>query len=171
MAKLSGITVVFFLSLLTGCGGTHDHGPNDPDADGHHGHAHHAHGDLGPNGGHVVEFDREGYHAEWLHDDKAGKLTVIILDESAGKEAAIPASSVAITISVKDAAGTANDTTYELVAVNASQSEPRTASRFENSKPDKNLLTHAKMGDAVNARLVVKIGDETYVGPIKHEGH
>ena len=53
----------------------HDH---DHDHDGHDHHDHdHAHM-HGPNGGPVLELGDEEYHAEWLHDDESGKVTVVL---------------------------------------------------------------------------------------------
>jgi hypothetical protein len=50
----------------------------------HEGEHHHDHDHKdGPHGGHILELtggDKD-YHAEWLHDDEKGTVTVFLLDE------------------------------------------------------------------------------------------
>src|SRR5262245_6577760 len=69
----------------------HDHGHGQS----HSGHDH-GHPNTGPSGGHLVEFQTEDFHAEWLHDDETGKLTIYILDGAAKQPVPIAAESISI---------------------------------------------------------------------------
>lgn len=77
----------------------HDHDHDDHDHDEHAGHDH---GEIGPNGGHIVELEGAPYHLEWVHDegkpaaDVEKVITFYILDGDAKKEAPIAAEALTI---------------------------------------------------------------------------
>lgn len=75
----------------------HDHGDHDHDE-----HAGHDHGEIGPNGGHIVELEGGPYHLEWVHPEgkaaaEAEKMiTFYVLDEDGKKEFPIAAEAIAV---------------------------------------------------------------------------
>ncbi len=59
--------------------------------------AEHAHAHVhGPHDGELIELGDEEYHAELIHDDEAGKVTIYILDGA--HEKAVPIEAGTITI-------------------------------------------------------------------------
>lgn len=69
----------------------HDHGAGaDP-------HAAHAHPAQGPHGGHVVELGSPQHHAELLHDEATGTLTVHLLDAEVKNPVRIAENQIALT--------------------------------------------------------------------------
>ena len=63
--------------------------------------AEHAHPDEGPHGGSLVELGDEKYHAELLHDDDKGTVTIYLLDGAAKN--AVLTDAKEITFNVKHA--------------------------------------------------------------------
>ena len=61
--------------------------------------AHDGHATKGPHGGSLIELGEEEYHAEFVHDDKAGSVTVYILDSAA--KASVPIEAAEVTINLK----------------------------------------------------------------------
>ena len=51
-------------------------GPPSTGDDGHD----HAHSSEGPHGGSLIELGNEEYHAELVHDEQAGTITIYVLD-------------------------------------------------------------------------------------------
>lgn len=158
------------LVAWVGCGPTNTAGDGDGDDD-HGEHAGHDHGHddhhEGPHGGHILEFDKEGYHAEWTHDDEAKVVGVFILDESGKKDVMIDAESVAIEVTIEDS----EPQTFELLAVNSEEGVG--ASQFE--LEDQELLVHLKLTGKeeanVKATLKAVIDGETYAAGIVEEEH
>jgi hypothetical protein len=133
----------------------HDHAGHD------HGHAH----DLGPNGGHLLELGDEQFHAEWVHEDESGKLTVFILD-AAGKELVpIAAEKLVLEKTIGD-----RTDKYELLAVDRQGEAPKSA-RFE--IVDKALLAALQLvGQGVEASLTVDVNGQPFTVKFpKHEDH
>jgi hypothetical protein len=137
---------------------TDDHGHEGHD---HAGHDHPAHG---PNGGHILEPDTEGYHFEWTHNED-GLVTVYALDESAKK--ALPIAAGELTINIK-VAGT--EQSFTLPAVDASEGK---ATKFEVT--DKELLGVLESldpkGESVTATLVANIEGQSKPVTAKFEVH
>jgi hypothetical protein len=130
---------------------------------GEHTHKHsdgeHAHPEHGPHGGDIVELGKEEYHAEVVHDEASGTVTIYVLDSAAKKSVPIDADHV--TINVK------HDGKGEQFEVKSSPQEgdgDGKSSRF--TSEDKEL---AKDLDH-EARLVIEIAGKSYTGEIKH-GH
>src|SRR3989337_1170847 len=58
----------------------------------------HAHPSEGPHGGSLIELGAEEYHAELIHDDQAGTVTIYLLDSAAKAAVAIDAPDVTINL-------------------------------------------------------------------------
>jgi hypothetical protein len=72
---MSGLLVVVAACMLASCGNdapTTGGKPSEPDKA--HGHAHH-----GPHGGHLIEVGDHVAHVEFLHDPKAGTVTLHVV--------------------------------------------------------------------------------------------
>jgi hypothetical protein len=164
---------VAMLVWISGC----DSKPSTPptvypshvdDHEGHgHDHAHdhgHSHAEDGPNGGHLIELGQEEYHAEWVHDDDSGKLTLYILDGAAKKAVPISATSVTIEKKIGDKVDK-----YELQAVGRSETNT-TSAQFEIT--DKPLIEALKTaGQGVDATLHVDVNGKSFQGKIEHHEH
>jgi len=142
--------------------------PPPPTAAGDHGHGHDSdgHPTEGPHHGVLVELGQEEYHAEVVHDDKAGVVTVYLLDGSAEKTASTAAPDLAINVKHGD-----KPEQFKLAALPQEGDAKGTSSRFQLT--DKELVEHLDEKDAA-ATLQVTIGDTPYSGKIPpggHEGH
>lgn len=58
-----------------------------------------AHAEVGPHSGSLIELGKEEYHAELVHDEKAGTVTFYILD-GAGKKA-VPIDAAEVVVNLK----------------------------------------------------------------------
>ena len=135
---------------------------------GDHGHSHdeHGHPSEGPHHGVLVELSKEEYHAEVVHDDKEGVVTVYLLDGSAEKPATTDAAEVAINVKHGD-----KPEQFKLPALPDSADVKGTSSRFQ--LKDKELIEHLDEKGAT-ATLQVTIGGTPYSGKVPaggHEGH
>lgn len=168
MKKLQGwmslLAVVSLTMQLAGCGPK-----NQEDEHGHH--HHHDHGSDSLHGGHLIELEPGDYMAEWTHDDKAGKLTIFVLDSKGKADAPIAADIVKITGELKNKEGQLIPFEYPLLAVDPSEEDPPKAFKFENSKPSPDLIIRAKQGEAVKAALEFEVDGKQYRGAIKHDHH
>lgn len=120
----------------------------------------HDHPSKGPHGGALVELGNEEYHAEMVHDEKAGKVTVFLLD-SAGKQA-VPISARDLTVNIRRSGKPAQ---YRLKAAPLEGEEQGKCSAFASS--DKELLEHLD-AEGVEARLRVSINGKSYSGKLEH---
>ena len=153
--------VVVCALLLFGCGRQDTDSPMGNDSS-HHDDSHHDHNhDLGPNGGHLIVLGNEEYHAEWLHDDEKGSLTVIILDSTAHEEVAVEATSITINVVVND-----EPKHYELSRTEESDGK---GARFEIVNSE--LIVALNIGSGVQAKLLVQINGVPYSGRIEHASH
>jgi hypothetical protein len=157
-------TAVVLACLIAGCGRTSSTLPTDQ-ADGG-GHSHDlTHGQVGPHGGHLVELGDGQYHAEWLHEDETGRITLIILDDKPEDEVAIAAKQVLVDIGVGG-----RRKSYPLEAVHTAEEEEKMkTSRFEIVSEE--LLVALKVGEGVSAILRVDVGGKTLTGQIEHHAH
>jgi hypothetical protein len=165
----SCLPLSFVLLVALGCGSQPAPDPA-PGANSHtdahdHSQCAHNHEELGPNGGHVLMLGEEQYHAEWVHDDEAGKVTVILLDAEAKEEVNTTAEAVTIDVKVLDA----EPRQYSLAATNRNEEDPPRASRFELTEPA--LITAMKIGEGVEAVLNVEIDGQPFSASIEHEAH
>lgn len=137
----------------------HEHGPGTHEAHGEQGG--HSHPSEGPHGGQILEFGSADYHAELVHDEASGAVTVYILDSGATK--ATPVEAAELTVNVKQG-GEAKQ--YVLAAAPDEGETGGKSSRF--TTEDKALGEDLHAG--AEARLVAKIGGRSYNAAIEH-GH
>lgn len=166
------VAILGVMFLMAGCNSS----PSPPtvlpthvEDQGDHGHDHahdhgHDHADDGPNGGHLIELGAEEYHAEWVHDDDSGKLTLYILNGAAKELVPISASSITIEKKIGDKVEK-----YELPAVGRTDANT-TGAQFEII--DKPLVEALKTaGQGVEATLLVEIEGKAFQGKIEHHDH
>ena len=112
----------------------------------------------------MVEFQSEDYHAEWLHDDGSGQLTVYILDRTAKALAPIAAPHITIEKKIGD-----KTERYELRAADGGDKSSKVA-KFE--IVDKPLIEALKSaGQGVDAKLLVEIEGKSFEGKFEHHDH
>ena len=164
--RLTPLLSAAFAAALLGCeSGTAPSGPmtNPPPptaatGDGHdHGHDH-AHPSEGPHHGVLVELGKEEYHAEVVHDDKEGIVTVYLLDSSAKKAVTTDAAEVVINVKHGD-----KPEQFKLPAQPDTGDAAGASSRFV--LKDKELIEHLDEKDAA-ASLQVTIGGNPFSGKI-----
>lgn len=113
----------------------------------------HVHPDKGPHGGGLIELGEEQYHAEMVIDKESGKVTIYILDGHVEEAVPIDAKEVSISEQSKS---------YTLQAMPAEGDPEGKSSVFVgNDKALADLLS-----GHVHARLIVKIGEESFNGGI-----
>lgn len=127
----------------------------------------HDHPHDGPHGEPLIELGNEQYHAELVHDEKGGTVTVYLLDGSGKKAAAIDAKEVTINLK-HDGKGEQ----FKLAAQPETGDPEGKSSRFTSN--DKELLEDLdKEGN--DAQLVVEVGGEQLRAKVAHdhdhEGH
>ncbi|MFK7776819.1 MAG: hypothetical protein QM501_01695, partial [Gimesia sp.] len=89
--------------IFTGCDSNTDQGKSFSEAapedvtmvEEDHGHDHPS---EGPHHGSLIELGKEAYHAELVHDEKNGSVTIYILDGAVKKSVPIKAESVLINV-------------------------------------------------------------------------
>ena len=152
----------------------HDHDDQQHDHDDHqhaegeghdHGGHQHAHGSEGPHGGGLVELGGGAYHAEVVHDEPSGAVTVYLLDEKAEASVAIAAGELTVNLQ-HDGQGKQ----FKLAA-EPQESDPQgQSSRFVASD---DTLGEELDHEHGSAQLVVAIDGKQYRGPIEHhhDGH
>jgi hypothetical protein len=139
---------------LSGCGSSTSEKTASTGNGGHE----HAHPSEGPHGGSLIELGNEEYHAELVHDDAAGTVTIHILDSAA--KASVPIDAGELTINVSHE-GQAEQ--FKLSAASA-EGEGK-SSQFVSSSAD--LAQELDHEHAV-AQLVVTINGKQYRGTIEH---
>ena len=172
------ITLSMVVSMaLVGCGSptktpapnhddhAHDDGHDHGDHDGHdhdgHDHGDHGHAEEGPHHGSLIELGKEEYHAELVHDDDAGTVTVYLLDSSAKGAVPIEASEIKVNLSHD---GSAEQ--FSLAASPQPNDPSGKSSKFAST--DKELAEDLDLEDA-EAKLVVSIAGKQYRGSIEHD--
>lgn len=143
------------VTVLVGCGTNTQ--PNPAEVDDAHDHAHPS---EGPHGGELIELGNEQYHAEMLHDEESGTITIHLLDSTAAEPVAIEAAEV--TINVKRNGQAAQ---YALAAAPETNDPTEKSSRF--TLTDATLLADIESGSP--AQLVVRIAGAQYRGDIEHD--
>ncbi len=140
--------------------GGHQHGPEG--GDDHAGGRGHGHSSVGPHGGQILEFGSADYHAELVHDEPSGSVTVYVLDSRAAK--ASPVEGAELTVNVRGDGGAKQ---YRLTAnPDAGETDGR-SSRFTTDDAALGEALHA----GAEARLVAKIGGRSYTASIDAHGH
>lgn len=155
MRTLSFLTLCLGTLLFVGCGGPK---PNEQTAEKtpkpQHDEEPHQHPSEGPHGGILIELGEEEYHAELVQDEPKKTITVYVLDSKAKN--AVPIEAQEITISAKSQS-------YPLEAQPLEGEAEGKSSRFVST--DKALNEYVGSGHA-HARLILKIGDQSYNGAI-----
>lgn len=155
MTIAGGLTLAVLMA--TGCGRTPAPAPNTTaNGDGEA----HVHPTEGPHGGELIELGNEEYHAELLHDEQAGTVTIYILDSHAEKVVPIEATELMINMT-RD--GQAEQ--FPLAA-SAEQTDPEgMSSRFVSNDAQLGAgLDHEGAGP----QLVVTIAGKQFRGHIEH---
>ncbi len=121
----------------------------------------HAHASEGPHGGGLIELGNEEYHAELVHNDDAGTVTIYILDSAA--KAAVPIDASEVIINLKhDGKGEQ----FKLPA-SAEQGDPAgKSSRFVSSDAE---LAEDLDHEASEPQLVMTISGKQYRGAVAHD--
>jgi hypothetical protein len=146
---------------ITGCG-SKTKTPTSKNKSGEDAHAH-SHAEEGPHGGSLIEIGEEEFHAELVHDTKAGTATVYILDSAA--KASVPIEATEITINLKhDGKGEQ----LKLAASPDANDAQGKSSRFVSSDAE---LTKYLHDEAIEAELAVTINSKPYRSKIEHAHH
>jgi hypothetical protein len=147
------------LFSLSGCGGKTSKKPTAGETTNGTAHAH-EHATQGPHGGSLIELGEEEYHAELVHDDAKGTVTVYILDS--GAKASVPIDSTAITINLKHEG---RGEQFNLAASPDAGDPMGKASRFVSSQAE---LAKDLDDEHADAQLAVSINGKPYRGKIEH---
>ncbi len=129
--------------------------------DEHADHDEHAHPSEGPHHGSLIELGKEEYHAELVHDDDAGTVTIYLLDSAAKESVPIDATKVLVNLTHD---GSAEQ--FELAASPQSTDPSGKSSRFVST--DKELAEDLDL-EGVEAKLVTTIDGKQFRGSIQHD--
>ena len=166
-----GLTACALLFAIGCAGETSTSGPETAGppntVDAHDDHAGNAHPSEGPHHGGLIELGNEEYHAELVHDDDAGTVTIYILDGAATKQVPIDAKEITI-----NATHDGKPEQFKLAATPDTNDPAGKSSRFVSN--DKELALHLDE-EGAEPRLVLSINGKSYRGTIthdhNHEGH
>lgn len=120
----------------------------------------HQHPTKGPHGGAIVELGDEELHAEVLHDDAAGTVTVYLLDGEVKRYMTIASPEIVINVRHNKKA-----VQFKLKAKPQSSDRDGRSSRFE--VKNQQLVELLDAHDA-EAQLKLVVGKRSYVGKIVH---
>lgn len=121
----------------------------------------HAHPSEGPHHGDLIELGNEEFHAELLHDDEAGTVTIYILNGAATEQVPIEATEITI-----NATHDGQPEQFQLAASPDASDPQGKSSRFVSN--DKELAAHLDE-DGADPRLVLTINGKSYRGEISHD--
>ena len=162
---------VMIVMIVAGCSNDSSTGPetgSPPNTmDSHDDHAGHARPTEGPHHGDLIELGNEEYHAEILHDEDAGTVTIYVLDGAATKQ--IPIDATEVTINAKH---DGKPEQFTLAASPDANDPQGKSSRFVSNDEE---LAHHLDEEGAEPRLVLSINGKSYRGTISHdhdhEGH
>lgn len=160
------LSVALASMTIIGCSGdnssaTHsDTPPNTPGSHDDHDEQEHAHPSEGPHHGDLIELGNEEYHAEILHDEDAGTVTIYVLNSGATEQ--FPIDATEVTINVKH---DGRPEQFTLTARPDANDPEGKSSRFVSG--DKELAEHLDE-EAAEPRLVLTINGKSYRGTISH---
>lgn len=126
-------------------------------------HGEHAHATEGPHHGPLIELGNEEYHAEVVHDDATGAVTIYLLDSHAEKSVTTTATEAVINLKHGD-----TPEQFKLAAQPEEGNPAGQTSRF--TLTDKELVEHLHEA-AAGAKINVTIADTPYSGAIPAEDH
>jgi len=154
--------------LISGCGTAATEpagGGADASAAADSGHDHGGHGhdhpSEGPHHGSLVELGGEEYHAEFVHDEETGTVTVYVLD-GAAKEV-VPIEATEISINLK------HDGQGEQFKLAASPDEGDPEGQSSRFVSDDAELGEDLHREGAEAQLVLQIAGKAYRGKIEHD--
>lgn len=165
MRSLLFVAGLSLLALAIGCGPNDKPKPpvlpagNDHGHDHGHDHDHHDHEHIGLHGGRVIVAGAK--HVEVMIDDKAGKVTFWVLDETMKKEVPIAATELVVDVVLPGK----DKVEYKIPAV-AAAAEGK-ASKFEAT--DKALATAVEVGSG--ATLHIEIDGKKHDLKLEAEEH
>jgi hypothetical protein len=113
-----------------------------------------------------VELGDEQYHAEWIHDDDSGKVTVYILDGKMEKEVPIEASEIEIETKIADKLRS-----FTLTAVDSGVVEKAAASCFALEDKSLGVALNAAGTEGAEATLKVTVQGKTLTGKFEKHSH
>ncbi len=151
------------IAILSGCGaepGTNTSSGGKAETEAVDAHAGHAHPTEGPHHGDLVELGNEEYHAEVVHDEDAGTITIYVLDGAVSKQ--VPIEATEITINVKH---DGQPEQHKLAAVPDATDPSGKSSRFVSNNTE--LAEHLDE-EGAEARLVLTIDGKSFRGVIAH---
>lgn len=162
MSRRFSIPVGISMALcLVGCNNSAP--PAAPNAAAAHEAHDHAHPTEGPHHGVLVELGNEEYHAEIVHDDATGAVTVYLLDSHAEKSVTTAATEAVINLKHGD-----TPEQFKLAAQPEDGNPTGQTSRF--TLTDKELVEHLHEAAAA-AKINVTIGETPFSGTIPAEDH
>ncbi|QDV55383.1 hypothetical protein [Rosistilla oblonga] len=127
----------------------------------HDNHEGHDHPSEGPHHGGLIELGNEEYHAELVHDEDIGSVTIYVLNAAATEQ--IPIDSTEITINVEHEG---KPEQFALVASPDATDPQGKSSRF--------VSTDAELGEhldeeGADPKLVLTIDGKSFRGTIEHD--
>jgi hypothetical protein len=140
---------------ISGCGG----GSAQQNGAGNSEHEH-AHSSTGPHGGSLIGLGDEEYHAELVHDEPNGTVTVYLLDSQAKASVPVDATEIRINLS-HDGRGEQ----FKLAASPISADQPGKSSRFMSN--DAELIRDLDR-EGAGAQIALMINGTPYLGAIEH---
>ncbi len=157
---MSAIAMSLSLILFSGCG-EGDKPAASVKKDDHKEHAGHDHPSEGPHHGSLIELGNEEYHAELVHDEKAGSVTIYVLDSSAKKMVPIAATELRINLSHDG-----ESEQFKLTASPDTDDPSGKSSRFVSTDEE---LAEDLDREGADARLALTIDGKQYHGKIEHD--
>lgn len=156
MRRFAVLLTCALFAAVVGCGQPEQKPPvAKPDPHGEHEEHHHP----GPHGGLVAAIGDHQNHLEWTHDEKSGKVQLIVLDADKKKEVPIEMESLVVVSGGKE---------YVLDAVNVE--EGKTAF-FESTDSDLHGVIET-LSDKITAEVKeIKVGDKTHTNVKLIEDH
>ena len=120
----------------------------------------HNHPTEGPHHGALIELGAEEYHAEMVHDEDSGSVTIYILDSAA--KVAVPIDATEVTVNLKH---DGNAEQFKLAASPDTTDPTGKSSRFVTTDEELGEDLH---GEHADATLVVMINGKSFRGAMKH---
>ncbi len=142
-------------------GHNHDQdGYSHEQGDGHNHGQKNGHPTKGPRGGALIELGNEELHAELLHDDETGTVTVFMLDAEAKRYVSVTSTEFVIQVRHEEQAEQ-----FRLKAKPQKGDRQGTTSCFMIRNPKLVTLLDDHHSEA---RMGIKIGERSFVGRIAH---
>lgn len=135
--------------------------PPPATVDGQDDHAGHAHPSEGPHQGSLIELGNEEYHAELVHDEATGSVTIYVLNAAATSQVPIDATEIMINLKHDG-----KPKQFKLAAAADAGDPQGKSSRFVST--DVELGKHLDE-EAADPKLVLTINGKSFRGAITHD--